>query len=342
MKMIKMAAAAALVATSFSPALMAPAFASVTASPGSLQSGTETSMNAVCAAHLATLGGGTLHDGSAVYSVALAVGDSTAGAATEAGPRTLLPGSQFGAGSSTLSGPYSIQGQPYRTGGSVNMFGDQYAGQKNWSASEYDFTADYAYVTTFSYSCNVTEHTEITVPGELIPGAVIPGHPVEGYYWNSSEHPNGPGGDHKPQLGCNGLNPSVPWWGEDSPNGQCVFVKTGDAVADSNEPDVQLPDTYTPGPDVDHPELSLLNQSIDQNDSANFQDHEFNGPAIFELGSFFSSQVVVCISPKKLPGIWTTQNGYTGTSCNTAYFNIAPWGSGSQTSKGTYISVPAI
>ena len=67
-------------------------------------------------------------------------------------------------------------------------------------------------------------------------------------------------------------------------------------------------------------------------------------------------QTVVCISPstitkKGVPGAWVNKNGYDGGSftgtgsppapgCNTPYFKVAPWGNGSQTSNGTYISVP--
>ena len=61
----------------------------------------------------------------------------------------------------------------------------------------------------------------------------------------------------------------------------------------------------------------------------------------------FVGKVVVCISPSKtvkggVPGAWQNHNGYTGTKCNTAYFNVAPWGGGSQDSNGTYISVPGV
>jgi hypothetical protein len=343
------AASALLVVASFTPMMMTPAYASVTTGPSAASGDTLTSIDAICAAHLASLGGGTLHDNSPVYTVAAEVTGSTAGDPTEVdGSRQIIEGSQFGTGTPVLSG-FSINGQPYRIGGSVNMFGNQYASRKDWSASEYDFNADFETVTTFTYNCNVTEHTEITIDGEFIEGALIPGHPVEGHYWNNGTTSDnddnitpghGGGGTTGDHGSCQGINNTHPSWGEDF--GNCFFVKTGDAVEDSHEPDVQLPDTYEPGPDADRPDLSLLGQTIDQTDTANLQDHESAGPAIYELGSFYNAQVVICISPKKLPGTWQTQNGYTGTNCNTAYFNVAPWGAGSTTSNGTYISVPAI
>jgi len=48
-----------------------------------------------------------------------------------------------------------------------------------------------------------------------------------------------------------------------------------------------------------------------------------------------------------MPGAWRAQNGYDGgdmtgpaAGCNTPYFKVAPWGAGTDSSNGTYISVP--
>jgi hypothetical protein len=75
--------------------------------------------------------------------------------------------------------------------------------------------------------------------------------------------------------------------------------------------------------------------------------HEDAGEGFDLEGSILIGQAVVCISPttstqtkKGVPGTWVPKNGYDGSKCNTAYFNIAPWGAGSQDSNGTYISVP--
>ncbi len=63
-------------------------------------------------------------------------------------------------------------------------------------------------------------------------------------------------------------------------------------------------------------------------------------------GEYHVGQTVICISPsgptkKGVPGAWRQQNGYTGNKCTTDWFvNHAVWGSGTEGSNGTYISVP--
>jgi hypothetical protein len=73
----------------------------------------------------------------------------------------------------------------------------------------------------------------------------------------------------------------------------------------------------------------------------------FDPTPVTQMGNWFVGKVVVCISPSKtvkggVPGAWQNHNGYTGTKCNTTWFNMAPWGGGSQDSNGTYISVPGV
>jgi hypothetical protein len=77
--------------------------------------------------------------------------------------------------------------------------------------------------------------------------------------------------------------------------------------------------------------------------------HEDAGEG-FDIGqTVLIGQVVICISPttstqtkKGVPGTWVAKNGYIGGKCTTAWFNVAPWGAGSQDSHGTYISVPVV
>ncbi|MEY4270960.1 MAG: hypothetical protein RLZZ58_2176, partial [Pseudomonadota bacterium] len=69
---------------------------------------------------------------------------------------------------------------------------------------------------------------------------------------------------------------------------------------------------------------------------------EANGGPVTLSGDLFVGNPVICISPKRLPGIWTKQNGYTGDKCTTAWFtNPSIAWNASTTSQGTYISVPA-
>ena len=84
----------------------------------------------------------------------------------------------------------------------------------------------------------------------------------------------------------------------------------------------------------------------DQTDTLTaFEDH--GGPVAASGGPFHIGQVVICISPttstqtkKGVPGTWVAKNGYTGDKCTTAWMSVAPWGSGTENSNGTYISVP--
>lgn len=70
---------------------------------------------------------------------------------TQNGLRTIV-GEVRGTGIFTPSG-VSIDGQPYRVGGSVNMFGTQIATAAKWSNSEYSYTADFDSTQTISFKC---------------------------------------------------------------------------------------------------------------------------------------------------------------------------------------------
>lgn len=325
MKSIKLLTMAALCASSLTPvAFVAPAMAQSATTSGTMAS--------TCAADLAGLvnTADTLHDGTPVWSTEVVQTGSVDGPATEVpGTRIETAGTRFGTGSATYSN-LAISGNPFRTGGSVNMFGDQVATLKHWSNSEYDFTAQFATVTTFSYNCEVTQESETYHPA-------VPGHPVLGYY---VVDPDFHGNEEAAQNSCNAFNAQAPvapdwiapgFWG-DTPHGNCVFIKTADAVEDQ-------PEYWTRNDSIARPDLGT-SHTVDETNYAEGSGHEVNGGPWTQSGNWFVAKVVVCISPKRLPGIWTQQNGYTGTRCNTAWFNVAPWGGGSQTSNGTYISVP--
>jgi hypothetical protein len=330
MKTTKVLTMIALCGSSLTPFMVAPAFA---ATPSSAATST---MASTCATDLGAYASVTLHDGSPSFSTEVVETGSADGTPTEvAGTRVETPGSRFGTGTATYSG-LSIAGNPYRTGGSVNMFGDQVATQKNWANSEYDFTAQYATVTTFSYECHVTQQTET-----YHPAVFIPGHPVLGRY---VVDPDANGNEEAKQQSCNAANalaPTAPLWTApgfwgDSPHANCIFVQTAEATDDVNEPEYWTLDNPT-----DRPDLNSAH-SLDETNYADDNGHEANAGPWTQSGSWFVGKVVVCISPTKLPGTWRTQNGYAGTKCNTTYFNTAPWGGGSQTSNGTYISVPGV
>ena len=318
---------------------VAPAFATATQTPNAapLSAANAATMAATCtaAANAADddgVGVGNIWIGTVVLgSVDLVAGP------TEVEPhvRTNIT-NIVGTGTFVPSAPY-ISGDPYRTGGSVNMFGDQRASAGYFPTSTYDYVADFNSTFAHSYSCAISKRL-------YHPSYVIPGHPVQGYY---VVHADGHGNEENTQASCDAFSaqqptsltdPTVPWWGYVDPDptkadhGQCDFVKTADPT-----PDVTVPESW------DDPVLvtTLAQTAINQDQTDSLTGHEENGGRVDVTGDYFVGKVVVCISPKKLPGVWTKQNGYTGDKCTTAWFNVAPWGGGSQTSQGTYISVPA-
>jgi len=250
---------------------------------------------------------------------------------TEVGNHTIddaLPGTLHGAGTFT-PGTVSILGDPYRNGGSVNMFGVQQATGGHYSASTYDFSADFTTVYAHAFSCNILQAV-------YHPAVDDPGHAVEGYY---VVHVDEQGNEEGSQQSCNAFTangPDWPFWGQD--HAQCDFVKTADAEPPSHE------DAY-----LDEP-VQVGNEAgvaVNQEQTDTLTAHEDAGEGYDVSETVLIGQAVICISPsgpakKGVPGVWKQQNGYTGNKCTTAWFNVAPWGHGSQDSNGTYISVPLI
>lgn len=324
MKTRAILAATAIIAGSFNPILTFPAWAAVTfpdgipAATGPTQE-TKDAMQDQCDA-LALLHGfnwtGTLDEAS--IGTALYVSGPT-----EVGTHSIadaIEGTLEGAGTFT-PGPISILGDPYRIGGSVNLFGIQQAAGGHYSASEYDFEGEFDTVYSYSFNCTMKE--------TVFTGA-------EGYYELAGEF-----GDSNEAIRANcdaftalGDNdPRPKWWGEpfhggSAANPHCRFVGTQGGETEEDRPDEA-------GVPVEETQTDTLTAHEDAGEG-------FDDPATVLIG-----QVVVCISPttstqtkKGVPGTWTPKNGYDGSKCTTTYFNSAPWGAGSQDSNGTYISVP--
>jgi hypothetical protein len=321
---------AAVCSTVLSPILSVPAYATVASSV------TTDIMATTCTTDLGANAATVLHDGTPAFSTEVVETGFVDGTPSEvSGSRVETLGSRFGTGSATYSGLSIAPIAPYRIGGSVNMFGDRVATEKNWANSEYDFTADYATVTTFSYGCHVTQQTET-----YHPAVHIPARPVLGYY---EVDPDFKGNEEAAQNSCNAFNAQAPvapdynapgYWGV-SPHANCVFVQTADATDAVDEDEYWTLDAPTPRADL------LTSHTVDETNVAEGTGHEANAGPWTQSGSWFVAQVVICNSPKRLPGIWTQQNGYTGNLCTTTHFNTNNWSHGSQTSNGTYISVPA-
>lgn len=232
-------------------------------------------------------------------------------------------GDPVGAGTFTPA-HLEILGDPYRNGGSVNMFGIQQSVGGYYSASTYDFLGDFDTTYSHAFSCDIVQE-------DYNPPVLVPGSPVEGYYINC-DFGNGQGNDNsgacdevgQPQGSClahTNAGPTWPGWGRDTE--QCKFIVTKEATDDSYTEESWDP-PVTVGTEAGIPiELTQSNQLLA---------HEDNGEGFSTDETLLIGQVVVCISPsstgKKLPGEWRAQNGYDGGSsvqgeagCNTGWYN---------------------
>jgi hypothetical protein len=209
-----------------------------------------------------------------------------------------------------------IRGDPFRTGGSVNLFGDQWSTAGYYPDSTYDFTASYDSTFAHAFSCNIMN----AVYHAAVDHAAVP---PDGYYTNNGTNPSGQEGS------CQGLSPANPHWGTDL--GNCIWTQTAPGQ-----------DAYT-DPAYNDDAVFVVNEAgvaVNQDQNDTLDATEDHGGPVNVTGEYHVGQAVVCISPGKKGGAWRTQNNYTGDKCTTAYFTTAPYGNGSQTSNGTFISVP--
>lgn len=239
-----------------------------------------------------------------------------------------------------------IRGAPFRIGGSVNLFGDQWSTAGYWTDSTYNYRADFETTYSHAFSCNITQENynpayEIHVPAE---GAYV----VNGDFGDSEAAVRG----NCAAFTAQGfpLETRPDWWGVE------LFRGGSDAKPHCRFEGTQAHDETVPE-SWDPPVLqyTIAGTPVDQSQTDSLYAFEDHGGPVQVTGEYKIGQAVICISPsttlkKGVPGVWRPQNGYNGgnmleltpavAGCNTKYFMVAPWGSGSTTSNGTYISVP--
>lgn len=334
MKIFKLAMIAALCASSLSPMVATPAMA--VAANGTTTAG----MAATCTALIPNPGAVLNFDGSLVWSSAVV--NVTEAENAPVVTDTEVPGTRAPSGTPTYGG-VSITGEPFRTGGSVNMFGDQVATTRTYPGSSFQYDRITSIDTNYSFGCELTEKTEFYTPPVIIPGTAMVGHHINCDFGHGQGNDNGATCDEvgQPQGSClahTQQGPTGAFWGRDTE--QCRWV-----IDIPETPEVVIPGFWTRGGDV---VTVYSGQAASQTDSTTeYGLTGFDPTPITQTGNWFVGKVVVCISPSKtvkggVPGAWQNHNGYTGINCNTAYFNVAPWGGGSQDSNGTYISVPGV
>jgi hypothetical protein len=297
-----------------------PAFAAVTlvdptpaADPGSVVlPGMQATCDAAAAVHDIDGAGGDLWSGQVVLGpVTLAAGPVETGthSITDA-----IPGTLVGAGTFTPA-HVEILGDPYRNGGSVNMFGIKQAVGGHYSASTYDFMGTFKTTYTHAFSCDIFK--------ALYHPAVDIFHPAVGIYVIAGDF-----GDSEDAVRGNcaaftaqGSDPTnLPtWWGDpfhggSDDNPHCKFQGTP-AYTEHH-------DAYNDPPALqgNEPQTAV---SVDQTNV--LRAHEDAGAGFDTSATLIIGQVVVCISPSKtgtkLPGAWAKQNGYTGDKCTTDWYN---------------------
>src|SRR5690348_15805018 len=163
MKIIKSAALCALLASSILSTGANAAVTITSATPGADPADLTPANLATAQAQCNSAAAGYDTDGSSpdsdVYTAEVIEGAVTlVSGPTEVGTHSFAvngTGNQTGAGTFT-PGYRAIEGDPYRNGGSVNMFGNQVAVGGHYSASSYDFTNDFTTTYAHAYTCTVS------------------------------------------------------------------------------------------------------------------------------------------------------------------------------------------
>lgn len=317
-----------------------PAFAVSTPSANAADPTTLTAMQSQCdvlaAAH--DTANGDLWSAQVVEgAVTLVAGPTEVG-----GSRVIDQSSIVGTGT-YVPGALYISGSPYKTGGSVNMFGDQWSSAGYYPTSTYNFTANFASTFSHAFSCNISQAIFHAL--------------VEGAHHDAVHHdrtgvwvvdPDAQGNEEANTNNCNAFNGSLPAGPANGGNTQanCLYNESLPAYDDPAYDDPDIP-AYNDSPVIVGNEPG---SAISQDQTDNLDGFEPNGPRVNVTAEYFVGKAVICISPTKNPGTWRVQNGYGGGSftntspatpgCNTNWFKVAPTNSGSTTSQGTFISVP--
>jgi len=323
MKVLHITAAAALLTNTI---IASPAFAAVTlispvpaADPAGLTAENLATAQAQCdtAAAAADLDGPAADSDAYTAEVVEGAVTLTAGP-TEVGTesdRNIDESTRVGAGTFTPA-HLEILGDPYRNGGSVNMFGIQQSVGGHYSNSAYDFTADFKTTYSHAYTCTISK--AVFHPEQIIHHPAVGIYVITGDFGDSEDAIRG----NCAAFTAQGSDPNnLPdWWGDafhggSDDNPHCMFQ--GTPASD------ETIDAYFENPVVVASDVPGGTFSQDQIDELSA--HESMGAGFDTDETLLIGQVVVCISPstatKKLPGAWRQQNGYTGDKCTTAWYN---------------------
>lgn len=304
MKTRAILASTALILSSFVPVLNTTAWAAVTIldplpDAEGASAATLTAMEAQCDA-LALVHGFNWHGELDPTSIVATI----VGSPVEVPPLHTIDdaiGDPIGSGIFT---PAHIEftSDPYRNGGSVNMWANANAVGGHYSASIYDFEHDFD--TTFSYAFDCLMSETVTTGASGF-------YELAGEFGDSNDAIRA-NCDAFTALGDN--DPRPKWWGEPFHGGSlanphCRFV--GDPGSTDDED--RDPENGTP---------------IEQTQRDTLLAHEDNGEGFDITETVSIGKVLVCISPttstqtkKGAPGTWVAMHGYSGLKCTTLWYN---------------------
>ncbi len=207
-----------------------------------------------------------------------------------AGTRVIDESTIVGAGTFT-PGHVEFTSDPYRNGGSVNMWANANAVGGHYSASAYDFNADFTTTYSYAFNCTMSEMVHHDAEGA---------YEIEDNYHGSDEE--------AVRANCpNFTDHSQPWWG--LPHANCKFVGTpAEDVLENRDDEAGTP--------------------INQEQTDNLLAHESAGEGFDITETVSIGKVLVCISPttsaqskKGAPGTWVAMHGYSGEKCTTLWYN---------------------
>ena len=212
-----------------------------------------------------------------------------------------------------ISESIQVATEPYRIGGSVNMFGLAEVVAAHYADSEYDFTQNVTWTSNYAFTCNMTETVHV---------------PDLGFHkWTGPIQAS-----DTAKAECEFTNSVAHQYDDRGAN--CEFVVSIPAHDENQNRDPEYGDIDQPG------------------ESGTLGGHASSGggqlPVDVNAEPIPPVQVVVCISPnpsskKTQSNGWAQKNGYTGPNCNTTYYNSAPVGPQNNLNTGSnnVVTIPA-
>ena len=194
-----------------------------------------------------------------------------------------------GDGAVQIGESIQVYTDPFRIGGSVNMFGMAHVVAAHWDFSQYDFTQAFAWQSTYTFTCDMSE--EVPTPALGV------------HNWTGPVQAGDPA-----IAACEGdKNPHV----FDDRGANCEWVQT------------------IPAGTVDQPRDPEQGSIGPVDEGGTLSGHESHGgsiPVDPDQVDLPDIQVVVCISPstsskKTAANGWAKKNGYNGDKCTTTWYN---------------------